>query len=366
MNIKITKKILEKGLNKINKAITQNPALTSLKGIKFSVSNEKIVLIASDGLLSIKETIKVNEEIKVLNVGELLVPGKMFIEVIKKQSNEIELTTEGNSLNITSSGSSMNINLLELEDYPRIDFDLIGEELIVDAKTFRNAIKEVSFAASENDKRIILSGVNLIAKNNRLRISSTDSYRLATTKIDIVSNNNFNITILARNIKDFIPSTIDGEVKIQVDENKINLNHESTLIQSRLIDGIYPELSKLIPKEYSHILKINAKELNDLMDKAIVVSSSEIKTVKLSLRNNEIIIESKNEEIGNSKVVTTNFTWEGEEEFDIAFDSKFVKEALKQFKDEVRIHFIGELKPFILTSASKPNLVQLVLPHRGY
>ncbi len=366
MHLKIKKKLLEKSLNKISKALAGNPTLMSLKGIKTIVTKDIITFITSDGLLSIKETIKVNEEIKVLTPGEILIPGKTFIEIIKKQSDELEIQVINNVMKITSKNYSININLIEVESYPNIDFDIIGEELIIDANKFREAIKGISFAAAENDKRIILNGINLIAKNNKLRISATDSFRLATTKIDIPSNNDFNITIMAKNLKDFVPTSINGEVKIKVDENKINLKHESRLIQSRLIDGIYPELSRLIPKEYNYNLKIDTKVLNDLIDKAIVIYSGDIKTVKLTIKNNELFIESKSEEVGNTKISTKEFNWSNNKEFEIAFDSRFMKDALRQFSGEVNIRFISEFKPFIITSNSKQNLVQLVLPHRGY
>ncbi|MCP4336909.1 MAG: DNA polymerase III subunit beta [Mycoplasma sp.] len=366
MNIKIKKKVLENTLSKISRAISSNPILTSLKGIKIFIENEKIIFLASNGLLSIKEFLKIdNENVKVNSPETILVPGKTFIEIIKKQSNEINIETFEKTMEIFSENSSVKINLLQTEDFPKIDFDILGEELIINIDDFRKKIKDVSFAASENDKRILLNGINLIAKNNKLRISATDSFRLATTKMNIISNNNFNITIISKNLKDFIPSSIEGEVKIKVDENKINLKHETTLLQSRLVDGIYPDLVNLIPKEYNFNLKIKTKILLDLIDKAIVIYSSDLKTVKLSIENKKLFIESKSKEIGNTKISTEEFEWNGDD-FEISFDSKFLKDALRQFKDEIEIRFINNLKPFIIISKSKENLVQLILPYRGY
>ncbi|NQZ29364.1 MAG: DNA polymerase III subunit beta [Mycoplasmatales bacterium] len=366
MNIKIEKSLFEKHLKNITKALSNNPALTSLSGILFEVKNDKIELLASDGVLSIKETILKNDDVTIIQEGKSLIPGKMFIEIIKKQSKEIELVTNGNTLNIYSAGSSFKLNLMDPEDYPMIDFDLVGSELILDSVEFKKTIKDVAFAAAENNRRIILNGINIIAKEGHLRISATDSYRLATSRMNTASINNFNITILAKNIKDFIPASIKGEVKIKVDDSKINIEHDSSIIQSRLIDGIYPELSRLIPKEYNYKLEIDSKELSNLIDKAIVVSSGDAKTVKLEIKEGKLQIESKQEEVGNSHVETENFKWEGNTMFSIAFDSKFMKEALRTFKDDVVIRFIGELKPFVIMGESNKALVQLVLPHRGY
>ncbi len=366
MNIKIKKTIIDKHLGHISKALANNPALASLNGILFNVKKNTIILIASDGILSIKETILITDGIEVIEEGKILVPGKMLIQIIKKQDKDIELLTTDNTLNIFSSGSSFKLNLLEFDDYPLIDFDLIGGEMVLDSSEFKKVIKDVAFASSENNRRIILNGVNIIAKNNKLRISATDSYRLATSRMEAICSNDFNITILAKNIKDFIPASIKGEVKIKVDESKINIENDSTIIQSRLIDGIYPELSRLIPKEYNYKLEIEAKELNDLIDKAVVVSSGDTKTVKLEIKEGKLQIESKQEEVGNSHVETKNFVWEGNTMFSIAFDSKFMKEALKTFSGKVVVRFIGELKPFVIMGESNKSLVQLVLPHRGY
>ncbi len=366
MNIKIEKTLFEKHLKNISKALSNNPALTALSGILIKVTNEKIELLASDGILSIKEIILINDDVNVIKEGVILIPGKLFIEIIKKQTKEIELSLINDTLNITSAGANFKLNLMDSEDYPMIDFDLIGNELILDSEMFKSTIKDVAFAAAENNRRIILNGINIIANESNLRISATDSYRLATSKMPIASINNFNITILAKNIKDFIPSSMKGEVKIKVDDSKINIEHDSSIIQSRLIDGIYPELSKLIPKEYNYKLEIDSKLLNDLIDKAIVVSSGDTKTVRLEIKEGKLQIESKQEEVGNSHVETEDFKWEGENMFSIAFDSKFTKEALRTFKGNVVIRFIGELKPFVIMGDSNKSLVQLVLPHRGY
>ncbi len=366
MHIKIEKKVLETHLMKINKALSPNPALMSLKGIKFEVKDNTITTIASDGILSIKETIKNNGEISILKEGTILIPGKTFIEIVKKQDGVVEMEVINNKLKIYSNKMNVDVNLLEVEDYPNIDFDLFGEELIIDAEEMRKAIKEVSFASAENSKRIILNGVNFVAKNGFLRISATDSHRLATKKIKTTSENDFNITILAKNIKEFIPASIDGEVKIKVDENKINLEHDTTTIQSRLIDGIYPELSNLIPKEYNHTLKIDVKELGKLIDKSIVITSSDVKTIKLKITDGKLSFNSKQEELGVSHVTSDEFEWQGENEFEIVFDSKFLKDSIRNFEGKISIKFINSLKPFIVIGESNRTLVQLILPHRGY
>ncbi|CAM9154402.1 DNA polymerase III subunit beta [Mycoplasma marinum] len=366
MNIKIKKSLFEKHLSNITKAITNNPALTSLNGILFKVTQDSIIMTASDGVLSIKETLLVNDDVTIIKEGTILIPGKMLIGIIKKQSSEIELKASDTTLSIYSAGSSFKLNLMDAEDYPIIDFDLSGDDLVLEGSEFKKVIKDVAFASSENNRRIILNGVNIIAKNKRLRVSATDSYRLATSRMDTISENDFNITILTKNIKDFIPSSLKGEVKIKVDESKINIENDSSVIQSRLIDGIYPELSRLIPKEYNYKLEIDSRELSNLIDKAIVVSSSDAKTVKLEIREGKLHIESKQEEVGNSHVETENFTWEGNTMFSIAFDSKFMKDALRTFSGKVVVRFIGELKPFVIMGESNKSLVQLVLPHRGY
>lgn len=365
MKLELNKKEFLKHIDNIIKAVTVNPALPSLHGILITATESNIQLLASDGILAIKEIVENNSNNKVVEPGKILVSGRLFREIISKQGETIELSTKHDSIEIMSEGSKTNINLLNVNDFPIISFETYGKDLTVDADRFRELIKNVSFAAADGDKRLILNGVNLQAQDGKLIATATNSYRLAQEVMNIDSNVEFNITILSKNIKDYLPTTAKGLITINVDDSKIITRVNSTTTLSKLIDGIYPEVTRLIPTSFNSRLIIETRELEKLVDRATVVSEESKKVIRLSINKNELLIESRKSEVGETNVKTTNFDWNGDQ-FAIAFNAQFLKEAITKFEGKISINFVADQKPFVIKSDNKPGITQLILPHRSF
>lgn len=365
MKFTISKKTIEKHLDNVSRALVSNNPFPALTGILILANESNIQFVVSNGNLSIKEIVEFDANTKVELAGKVLVPGKIFKDVIKKQGDLIEISTDDNLMSVTSRGSKVQINLLDVHEYPTISFEAEGKELLIDSESLNNLIKNVSFAAAENDKRIILNGVNLVASNGKLKASATNSYRLAQSVVDTESNVEFNITILSKNLKDFYPANAKGQLKINVDDSKIITRYENSIIVSKLIDGVYPEVDKLIPNNFEVELTIDSREIVDLIERATVISEETQKVVKLTIENKILTLESRRKEIGDSSVTTSDFIFTGEN-YGIAFNGQFLKEAVSKFSGKVVIGFTGVYKPFIVKSESNKNTVQMVLPHRSF
>ena len=257
MKLIINKNKFEKHLNNISRAVQSSLALPSLQGILITASESNIQLLASNGNLSIKEIIEPSQDNQIVEPGVLLVPGMLFKNVIRKFDGEITIQANESTMEIISGSNKVSIQLMNPTDYPAIGFETVGKELLVDSESFKEIIKNVSFASGENDKRIILNGVNLKSSEGNLIAAATNSFRLAQEKIEVDSNVEFDITILSKNLKDFIPLDVNGPLKINVNDSRIITQHGSTTIMSKLIDGVYPDINRLVPSEFTNILTID-------------------------------------------------------------------------------------------------------------
>ena len=369
MKFIIKKNTLISVLSKVIKGIEQNPVLTSLKGVLIKISKTQIVFITSDGNLSIKSKIETNEETRVEKTGEILVSCRLFLELIKKQiGDQIIIERKKNILYITSKNTSITMNLLNENDYPHIDFISEGKNFEIENKDLKNIYNDISFAASIDDNKIILNGINFSIKNNILISSATNSYRLATKK-DIVNNNeDINLTIFSKNLKKFIlDDKFKGKLKFIIDDQKINLNLDKTIIQSKLMDGEYPKISNFIPTEFKYELKIESQIILNLIERAMITNNTQGNSIKMEIDSNDkkMTISSKKEEIGSTKIEFSNINWTGDS-LSINFDSKYMIDAIKPYSGMISMLFNGELKPIIIKSNSKPELTQLVLPQKTY
>ncbi|MDZ4195917.1 MAG: DNA polymerase III subunit beta, partial [Candidatus Izemoplasmatales bacterium] len=205
----------------------------------------------------------------------------------------------------------------------------------------------------------------------KLTAIATDSFRLSQKHIDLPANfEKMNVVIPARSLDELskvLELNLD-EILIHLDHKSILFEYGNVLFQSRLLDGNFPETSRLIPVEFPIVIKFNKNDLFVAIDRASLLSAREgsASIVKLNLRADNVVeITSNSPEIGKvneevfplDKVLGTSIK--------IAFSAKFFMEALKTFNSEqVYVKFTGEIRPFVIEGELDPGLVQLILPVR--
>jgi len=366
MNIRISQKKLLKNLENISKVVSTSLHLPALTGIIIEATESHVKLIASNGTLSTKVVIPLGDNALVIEPGKILVPGKLFIDLIKRQSNMITITSDENETTIVSEGKKASLNLLNINDYPAIVFENFGEDLTINASELKNAISKVAFAAAENDRRVILNGVNLVAKDGKLKLSATNSFRLAQTTLDISNKDlDFNVVALAKSVKNFIPSEYDGEVILNITDSKIVTKIGNTKQSLSLIDGVYPDIGKLIPPLSDQVLTVDSKEFIKYLDDAAVMSTDTYKVVQLYLAKDKAIIRSKRQEVGSSITTLSNCKWNNGE-FEISFNLQYMKDAISKYDGVIDIHLYKTGKPIVIRPGSEKNSIQIVLPHKSY
>ena len=365
MNFKISKRVFYSALNTVSRAISSNSPLPALSGIKIEVNQDSIVLTGSDSDISIQTTLKGSDEeinLIVKETGSIVIEAKYILEIVRKiDADEIELEiVDGSLTKISGMSAEFRINGMRALDYPAIDFTRPGQQFEMDADVLLKVISQTTFATSDRETNMKCSG-------KRLECVATDSYRLARKIVDLTSENNFNITIPAKSLNE-VSKTIaqDSSVLIAVSDKKAQFWIGETVIQTRLIDGAYPETARLIPTEFAHELTVDSRDMLNAIDRASFIKNEGISIVKLSANSEEVVISSKSQEVGSSVENLNILTYEGNP-LEISFSGKYVFEAIRVLSaTTIKILFSGEMKPFVIRNTDDDSILQLVLPVRTY
>ena len=272
---------------------------------------------------------------------------------------------------ITTNNSSFNLNCNKVEDFPNLELNDNKNPIIINQQVFKTIINQTVFATSTQESRPVLTGINLKINNNILECTATDSYRLAKKVIEINndSNEELDIIIPTRNVNELIKllDNDDETMEIHIFNNKVIFKFNSIIMMSKIINGTYPDTSKLIPSEFKYTMKVKYDDLYSAIDRASLLTNEiEKNTIKLESENDKIILTSNIPEIGNVKevVILTNNL---EENLKIAFSSKYMMDALKAINsDEIELLFNGPEKPIIIKNIEDNSLIQLILPIRSY
>jgi DNA polymerase-3 subunit beta len=372
MNFQINKDTLLSHLIIAQKAMSNKTPNPALQGIKLDVLDDQLILTTSNSDIAIQIILK-DPSLTVQEKGSVLIPGRYFVEIIKKLDGlKVQLSAGAdNMLHIEADRSDITLNMMDLEDYPKLQFAEKVKFVTINVRVLKTIIRQTAFAASSIENRPILTGVNFKIDGNKLTAVATDSYRLSQKEIELVDTYEpINIIIPGRSLEELIKilENNNENVEMHFDHSKILFKYGNVMFQSRLLEGKYPETNRLIPTEFASIIKFNKENLMTAIERASLLSIRDGNNaiVKMELRPDNIVeITSNSPEIG--KVVEEIYPVDEitGHPFKIAFSSKYILDALKIFNSsEVSVNFTGEIRPFIITGEYDENMLQLILPVR--
>lgn len=373
MKFEIKQNILIEHLNYTIRGISNKNVIPILNCIKFDLTDDGLYLSSTDNDIAIKTFIHSSDITSIERKGSIVISGRYIYDIIRKLPNENIIIEElvDSKISISTKSSAFNLNCNLVSDFPDIELEESTNPIILKKTIFKNLINQTSFATSNQESRPVLTGINFKIYSDVLECTATDSYRLSkkTIKLNEQINENLNIIIPTKNLLELLKLLKDDEesLKMYIFSNKIIFEFDTIKMMSKLINGTYPDTSKLIPTEFSLEMTIKLNSFFNSIDRAsLLTNEADKNTIKLNSNGNEIIISSNIPEIGNVEeklIVQKN----NNEEIKIAFSSKFMMEALKSLNcEDVKILFNGEVKPIIIRNPESDDLVQLILPIRTY
>ena len=365
MKLEIKQNILLEHLNYVIKGISTKNLRPILNCIKFELTEEGLYLMSTDSEISIKTFIDKKDITKIDTTGEIVVSGRYIYEIINLEE------VIDSKLYITTKNSSFTLNCSNVNEFPDLELEFSQNPIILNQKLFKTIINQTSFATSTSETRPVLTGINFKIEGNTLKCTATDSYRLAVKTINLENKavEKWDVVIPTKNLNELIKLMTEDEanVEMHIFANKVVFKFNKIIMMTRLISGTYPDTSKLIPETYELTLKVKYEDLYSAIDRAsLLTNESDKNTIKFETTNNIALISSNIPEIGN---VEEKITVEknNESEIKIAFNSKFMIDAVKSLEsEEIELMFNGEIKPIILKNTESDDLIQLILPIRTY
>ena len=371
MKIKIKQKILIDQLNNVIKGISNKNIIPILNCIKLSLDKDGLYLMSTDNEIAIKTFVDKKDIEEIKEQGDIIVSGKLFYEIIRKLENDIINIEElvDSKLIIYTDNSSFTLNCNNVSEFPDLELSEVENPISINKLVFKNIVNQTIFATSQQESRPVLTGINFNFNNGNLECTATDSYRLAKKVINVDNKENYNFIIPTRNLNELIRmfNNEDDDLQVHIFDNKVIFKFDNIIMLSRVINGSYPDTSKLIPTDFSLIMKVNLRQLYNAIDRAsLLTNESDKNTIKLETNKNNIVISSNIPEIGyvEEKIEVEK---NNNEELKIAFSSKYMMDALKSFDCEyVNLMFNGDIKPIIIKNVDSEDLIQLILPIRTY
>jgi len=378
MKFIVQRDALLRSVQDVMKAISSRTAIPILTGMKIEAKPDSIVLTGSDSDISIESHIPAEENgivhIEQIETGSIVIQARYFSDIVRKlPENTIEIEADDQlKVTIRSGKAEFNLNGQNADEYPNLMKLNTDDSFDIPTDLLKSVIKQTVFAVSTMETRPILTGVNMKLQDNVLHFTATDSHRLASREIPVEETNvTFSsVVVPGKSLNELSKILDDTEetVDIRVTQNQILFRTKNLYFLSRLLDGNYPETSRLIPEQSKTTIHLNTKDLLHTIDRASLLAREDRNNVvKLTTVDGKTVeITSNSPEIGRVTEDLAAESIEGEE-LKISFSSKYMMDALKAIdSEEVKIEFTGAMRPFILRPANEEPIIQLILPVRTY
>ena len=374
MQMSIQKDYFKQAVQEVMYAVSSKTAIPILGGIKVMAESDGVIITGGNSDIVIQKRMPaiIGGEviIQVYKEGSIVVPGKYFSEIVKKLPGDIFIETdEVFHVTVQSAEIITTMNGFDPDEYPVLPQMDEASLVIVPGEELAEMVKQTVFAAARGESRPILSGVHMSVQDSELALAATNGQRLALRRTTVEAGWESACIIPTKTLLDlskllqYAPS-----VKMAISENHILFQTESFLLLSRLIEGQYPNINNLFPKEAKSVIASNRKELLLGVDRACLFASEwRHNTISLAVKSgSKLTISSKSSAVGKIEEVQTIELLDGDETFEIILDGRYLLEALKAIKvDKVVLSFHGSLRPVLVQPFEDEKHLHLISPVRS-
>lgn len=356
---------LLENINIVLKAVSGKSLVPVLEGILISADDEGNIKLTGNDL---KNAIEANFKGEVREPGKIVLNAKLFYEIISKLPDGVILISgdENFKTEIQLGMSRFEIYGLDPEDFPAVEEINEEKNINIDKTALKNAIRQIIFSISADEKRIALTGALFEIEDNILKLVSLDGHRLSYRKLVIEPTGIMESFIVpGKTLSDLLKIVNDnpGNIKISFSGNRVNFKIDNFILYSNLIEGDFFKYEQILPNKCDITVITDTKAFSDAILRSSLVITADIKSpLKLDISSEGIFMQSSTKHGKAQDMLNCEVTGQS---LSIGFNHKFLLDALRTCDAEkIKLEFTSSLNPLVIKSVDKDDFIYLILPLR--
>ena len=370
MKLTIERTNLLRSLGHVQSVVERRNTIPILSNVKIEADGDSLSLNATDMDLDIVESVPAD----IATPGATTAPALTFFEIVRKLPDgaQIELEAPGDGkLTIRAGRSRFTLSCLPTEDFPVMTGGEYGHSFALAAGDLRELIDRTRFAISTEETRYYLNGVYMHVSDadggKVLRCVATDGHRLARIDAELPAGaENLPGVIVPRKTVGELRKLLDDddtEVAVSVAETKVRFATPDITLTSKVIDGTFPDYTRVIPQGNTKKMEVDASEFAQAVDRVATVSSERSRAVKLALGEDKLVLSVNAPDAGaaEEELVVAY----GDEPLEIGFNAKYLLEIASQVDRENAVFmFDSSGQPVLMREGNDTSAVYVVMPMR--
>lgn len=374
MKATIERATLLRALSHVQSVVERRNTIPILSNVLIDAqSSGTIRLMATDLDLQIDETVAAAVD----QAGAITVSAHTLFDIARKLPDgaQVELTAAEGRLTVVAGRARFQLATLPRDDFPVIAEGELPTQFELAAELLKTIIDKTRFAISTEETRYYLNGIFLHVADDGgpaggqavLKAAATDGHRLARVTVPRPEGAEAmpDVIVPRKCVGELrkLLDEVDGSVGVSLSPSKIRFDLGQAILTSKLIDGTFPDYSRVIPTGNDKMLKIDPKSFMDGVDRVSTIATEKTRAVKMALERDKIVLSVTSPENGAAaEEVPGEYA---AMPFEIGFNSRYLLDILHQIEsDLVEVHLADASAPTLIRENDKSPALYVLMPMR--
>jgi DNA polymerase-3 subunit beta len=369
MKFSCTKDNLLETLNLVAGVAGKHVNLPILSNILIKADQQKVECSTTNLELALTVTLRAKVEVP----GTFTVPARTFADIAALLRDEkVDIELKDQELIVVSGKSSTKIKGTPAEEFPIIPQVEQGKEFSLSVRELKHGLSQVSPAVARNDIRPELAGVFFgfnLPNRPGLVMAATDSYRLAEKVVAVQGNTEMLKVILpgktVQELSRMLVQAKEESIKLMVAENQILIHMDSVQLMSRLVAGVYPDYTQIIPREFTTTVTVPTDLLRKEIKAAGLFTTTGVNAVTLETKPeaHSVVISSASTQTGEYlSEVPAEVTGEA---VSVLLSHRYLLDGLTTIDtDQMVFKIVNGDSPCVVAPEGDASFIYIVMPIR--
>jgi DNA polymerase-3 subunit beta len=296
-----------------------------------------------------------------------------FVNSLPPEQIIMELNVKTQTLHLKCARYDANIKGIDAQEFPIIPSIGEGKRISVEPDTLREMIEQVTFAAATDESRPVLTGVSAKFEKDKVTFAAADGFRLSVRNATLGNpvDQPVNVIIASKALQEVARVSGDQEdpIEISVTENRSQVLFKLTNIEivSQLIDGTFPDVTRIIPESHATRTVVNTSELQNAVKASSVFARESMNNVRLQIApanemgGGKITITATSAESGDN-VGDVDATIDGAP-VEIAFNARYLADVLNAVRaPQIAIETSSPASPGVFKAVGRDDFTHVIMP----
>ncbi|MDB5704303.1 MAG: polymerase subunit beta [Sphingomonas bacterium] len=369
MKATIERATLLKGLSHVQSVVERRNTIPILSNVLIEATADGgLKLMATDLDLQINETVAAAVD----QPGATTVSAHTLFDIARKlpEGSQVSLAAADGKMTIMAGRAKFQLGTLPRDDFPVIAEGELPVSFELPAETLKQIIDKTRFAISTEETRYYLNGIFWHVSDDPLPVlkaAATDGHRLARVTMPRPDGAEGmpDVIIPRKCVAELrkLLDEIDGSVGVSLSPTKIRFDLGQALLTSKLIDGTFPDYSRVIPTGNDKILRIDPRSFEEGVDRVSTIATEKTRAVKMALDRDKITLSVTSPENGTAaEEVPGDYA---AMPFEIGFNSRYLLDILGQLEgDTIEVHLADAAAPTLIRENDKSSALYVLMPMR--